>query len=137
MQELKINDHSYGELIYHPAISGQIELLKLTESLSILKLFFQKLRIIGKPEEMYFDLSTEVMLSNYPINISSLDELDGVELFIDEGFGEMALTTMLSVYDGEPINKSKIKFKQIKTDCFEIEWAGCWGEGSQLIGPHP
>ncbi len=129
-QELTILKHDYGELKYYPAISGQIELSKLTETLSILKLYFQKLRIIDKPEEMYFDLSTEVMLANFPIKITSLEELNGMELFVDEGFNEKALMTMLSVYDGEPINKSRIKFKQIKKDSFEISWIGCWGEGN-------
>lgn len=129
-QELIISNHDYGELKYYPAISGQIELSKLTESLSILKLYFQKLRVIDKPEDMYFDLSTEVMLANYPIKMSALEELDGMELFIDEGFEGKALTTMLSVYDGEPINKSRIKFKSVKKDCFEVDWTGCWGEGN-------
>lgn len=129
-QVLIISNHEYGDLKYYPAISGQIELSKLTENLNILKLFFQKLRVIDKPEEMYFDLSTEVMLTNFPIKISSLKELDGMELFVDEGFEGDALTTMLSIYDGEPINKSKIKFKLVKENCFEVDWVGCWGEGN-------
>ncbi|WP_179018779.1 hypothetical protein [Winogradskyella forsetii] len=129
-QELTISKHEYGELKYYPAISGQIELRKLTDNLSILKLYFQKLRIIDEPDEMYFDNSTEVMLANFPIEITELDELDGMEIYIDEGFEGGALTTMLSVYDGEPINKSKIKFRLIKKDCFEIDWIGFWGEGN-------
>ncbi|MCC7454453.1 MAG: hypothetical protein IT222_09825, partial [Crocinitomix sp.] len=112
-QELKISNHEHGELIYYPAISGQIELRKLTENLHILKIYFQKLRIIEEPEEMYFDQSTEVMLSNFPIKITTLEELDGMELYVDEGFNEVVFMTMLSVYDGEPINKSRIKLKMI------------------------
>ncbi|MCG2420434.1 hypothetical protein K8089_15515 [Aequorivita sp. F47161] len=127
-QELIIKRHDYGELKYFPAISGKIELLKLTESLSILKLYFQKLKVFDKPKEMYFDDAIEVMLSNFPIKVSSIDDLDKKEIFIDEGFEGEALTTMLSIYDGEPINKSRILFKKIKEHCFEIEWTGCWGE---------
>jgi hypothetical protein len=129
-QELRIQHTDIGELVYKPFISGQIELLKLTEKLSILKLFFQKLRIIDKSENMHFDYTTEVMLSNFPIDISSLNELDGVKLFIDEGFGDETFTTMLSINDGEPINNSKITFKLVKENCFCVEWTGSWGAGN-------
>jgi hypothetical protein len=42
-QKLIISGHDYGKLEYYPAISGQIELSKLTKSLYILKIYFQKL----------------------------------------------------------------------------------------------
>ena len=130
-QELLIDRYENGIVKYHPAISGQIELKKLSNTLSILKLYFQKLRILEKPKDMYieyYDDSTEVSLSNYPINISSLNELDNKNIYIEKGFGGKTLTTMLSIYDGEPINNSNIYFKKIKENCFEITWTGSWGE---------
>ncbi len=127
-QELRLKHEAFGSLVYRPAISGQIELAKLTDTLYVLRLFFQKLRITDKPAEMYYDWSTEVMLTNYPVSITSLDELDGKEFFIKDGFGEDALTTMLSIRDGEPVNNSRISFKKIKPGCFYVEWRGCWGE---------
>jgi len=130
-QELLLDRYENGIVKYHPAISGQIELQKLSSSLSILKLYFQKLRILEEPEDMYydyFDESTEVSLSNFPINISSLNDLDNKSIYIEKGFEGEALTTMLSIYDGEPINNSKIHFKKIKESCFEIKWTGRWGD---------
>ena len=124
MQSLKINHPNYGELVFYPENDGQIELRKLSDNLSILIIYFDNL-ILDKNCNQDFDNLTEVMLSNFPIKIKELRELDGMTIELkkgwkSEGKEDDMLFTMLSIWDGEPINNNRIHFKLNDNGSFNI-----------------
>jgi len=113
------------EYIYRPAISGEIELESISENINILKIYFRKISALNEPLEL-FEESTEIMLSNYPIKINKLDELDNFKIEIKKGWTENQLFTMLSVRDGEPVNNSIINFSINQDRSFTILWTGSY-----------
>lgn len=125
-QELKII-HRDEWIRYTPFSSGQIQLKKLSDTLSILKMEFDNLQALYPPERIH-ETSALVCLSNYPMRTSNLDDLDGMEIYLEKGYDANFLRTMLGIYDGEEINNNRIRFTLLKKDCFLVEWTGSWGE---------
>lgn len=120
--------------IYKPETVGLIQLKKISENVTILKIYIQDLVIVNEPEEdeeIFYEDSTEVMLSNFSVEYKSLDELHNKTIHIEKGFNSEMLLAMLSVFDGEEINNINITFKKIEEGCFEIFWTGYYGEGEQ------
>ena len=126
-QHLKVHFPESGDKVYYPGQSSEIQLKELTSELAILRVHFRSLALHDTDEDFY-ENSTSVMLANYPVSFKSLDELDGVTLEIKEGWGDKALYTMLSIYDGVPINNNKINFRKNGNGSFTVNWTGCWGE---------
>lgn len=116
------------EFNYQPAISGEIELDKISEKTTILKIYFRKINTLRKSTRFFelFDGSTEIMLANFPVKINDLRELDKTTIEIKKGWSDKQLFTMLSVRDGEPINNSKISFSLNNDDSIHINWIGSY-----------
>jgi hypothetical protein len=128
-QYLAVGFSEIGDKIYRPGKSGEIQLKHLTSEITILKVHFPTLGV-REDDDDFFENSTSLMLTNYPVSFKSLNELDGITLSIKEGWTDNAMYTMLSVYDGEPINNNRISFKKNENNSFTVTWRGCWGEGS-------
>jgi hypothetical protein len=113
------------EFYYHPAISGKIELKKVSEKLTILKLYFRKLNALNNPINV-FEGSTELMLTNYPVNFTTFDDLNNQTIEIKNGWSNGALFTMLSLQDGEPTNDNVIKFQLNSDKSITVKWTGTY-----------
>jgi hypothetical protein len=125
-QYIKFYDNNSGiieEFIYHPAISGEVELYPLTNSTSILRLYFRKLSALNKSIDI-FEGSTELMLANFPVQIKDYDELDGFTIELKHGWYDAVSFTMLSLQDGEPVNNNIIEFIKNDNGSFTVSWKG-------------
>lgn len=120
----------YPEIQYSFKELGQIALHKISEDLTVLKIYFTGLQLQDTGNDVFgsVDQSIEVMLTNYPVNYATLEELDGQVVTIKHGWTNHETFTMLSILDGEPIGHSTISFKKVEKDIFEIVWNGIWGE---------
>ncbi|MFP9114991.1 hypothetical protein ACLI1A_13725 [Flavobacterium sp. RHBU_3] len=128
---LKIFSKEYGTAEYKAEIPGLIQLDKISDSLTILKIYFQDLITISEEEYTWPEHGAEVMLANYAVEISTLDELDGKTIVLKEGFTPDILFAMLSVWDGQSLNNNKIMFTKIAEGCFRVFWTGYFGDGKQ------
>ncbi|WP_459212276.1 hypothetical protein [Aquimarina rhabdastrellae] len=133
--EIDEDSEEVEEYIYRPVISGEIELENISEEINILKIYFRKISVLNEPLELFED-SLEIMLSNYPIKINKLNELDNFRIEIKKGWTDSQLFTMLSVRDGEPINNLTIDFTLNEDKSIHIKWTGTYPDyqSSEDIG---
>lgn len=124
MEYLKIKYNSGAESIYLPAGKGEIEICFLSEGLNILKIYFPELVLESTNSTEFIDESTEVMLTNYPVEITNLTDLMVHNLKIEEGWPDGNQFTMLSIWDGEKIDENHIDIKRLNNDEFEVIWQG-------------
>ena len=115
------------EFSYVPNSFGKIELRKLTDKLNILIIHFENLDLVTKnldnEADEFLDDPISIMLSNYPIKINELSEL---ELDLKDGWTDDMLFTMVTFRDGESINNNKISIKKDGNGAFDIFWTGSY-----------
>lgn len=110
---------------------GLIQLDKISDNLTILKIYFQDLNPENWHEDFWMDYHAGVVLANYAVKIENLNDLDGQTVEIKEGFTDDMLFVMLCVWDGQPLNNNKIRFERITEGCFRVFWTGYFGEDEQ------
>ena len=128
---LKIFNEEEGTAQYKAETPGLIQLEKISDYLTILKIYFQDLHPTNWHEDFWMDDYAGVVLANYAIKIESLSELDGHTIAFKDGFTSDMLFSMLCVWDGQPINNNKIRFKKIAEGCFRIFWTGYFGDAEK------
>lgn len=131
---LKIIGTSGSVTIFRPESPGLIQLEKISDSLTILRLYFNDLKMVEESEEDYFDRSTAMMLTNFKVEYGDLNDLDRQTITIAKGWRKKILLTMLSVYDGQPINDSQINFERVAEGCFNVKWTGSYGQHNEQDG---
>jgi hypothetical protein len=119
----------YGLIKYTQVEIGQIELRRIKDGFYILKIYFPELIVLNSPHE-YWEESTEVMLTNIPVNITSVDELDGWKIkFKVSDYPIMC--TMLSIHDGEHIDNNNIEIFKTDENQYIVIWTGCVEEETE------
>jgi len=123
-QTIHIKYRDKAESLYQIKETGQIEIHQISEDLQILKMFFPDLVLkwttsTGSVEEL-----TQIMLSNYPVDVNDLNELVGLEIKIVDGWPGENMFTMLSIWDGEKIDNNLITISKENPNKFRIKWKG-------------
>ncbi len=115
------------EFSYVPNSFGEIELRKLTDKLNILIIHFENLDLVREnlddEADEFLDDPISIMLTNYPIKINELSEL---ELDLKDGWTDDMLFTMVTFRDGESINNNKISIKKDGNGVFVVNWTGSY-----------
>lgn len=118
----KVTEFSYANNSF-----GEIELRKLTDNLNILIIHFENLNLVVENEndetDEFLDDPISIMLSNYPIEINELTDL---EIDLKNGWTDEMLFTMVTFRDGESINNNKISIKKDGNGTFDIIWTGSY-----------
>ncbi|GLB53004.1 hypothetical protein NBRC110019_20440 [Neptunitalea chrysea] len=119
----------YPELRYESATIGQIALHRVTDSFTVLKIYFPNLTLVNQPATIEaVDETVEVMLTNYPVTVQKLTDLDGKTIAIDKDWNRKNTFTMIQLFDGEPIQQNSIRFTLKDETTLEVCWTGIWGE---------
>jgi hypothetical protein len=111
--------------LYRQGKEGVIGLEKLSDDLTILRVYFRSLVPVDSSRE-FEDGETQLMLTNYPVSFKSLEELHGQTIEIKNGWLKDVLFTMLSINDGEPVNDNKISFRVNADKTVTVDWTGTY-----------
>ena len=115
-------------LTYLPKNHGFIEIKRLTDNLNVLIIHFQELKLVSEAHSNHvdelLDKDIEIMLTNYPIAVSNLKELDNLKIEVKEGWTDNLQFTMVAFRDGEPINNNVVAINRNERGELDICWTG-------------